>query len=68
MAKIKTVNVVEIIGGVIASINSFTADDEGKVEAETLFGNLIHQTLIQHVETDHPIIAETIVNCLKDGY
>ena len=68
MAKLRTVNIIQIFGGVINSIDSFTDDDEGKNEAEKLFGDLVHANMIQTVETDDPIIAETISNCLDNGY
>lgn len=37
MAKLNTVNVVEVAGGVINSIRSFSDDEEGNKEAEVLF-------------------------------
>ena len=37
MAKLNTVNVVEVAGGVVNSIRSFSDDEEGNKEAEALF-------------------------------
>lgn len=37
MAKLNTVNVVEVAGGVVNSIRSFSTDEEGKQEAKSLF-------------------------------
>lgn len=37
MAKLNTVNVVEVAGGVVNSIRSFTNDEEGVEEAESIF-------------------------------
>lgn len=37
MAKFKTINVIEIVGGVFSSIHTFSTDEEGKQEAKSLF-------------------------------
>lgn len=45
MAKLQTVNVIELIGGVITSITSFSDDKQGNEEAEQHFLSIIHETI-----------------------
>ena len=68
MAKLRTINVIQMAGGVLQTIESYTGDEEGVTQAEKLFGNYIHSDMIQRHETDDPIIAETIETCIENGY
>jgi hypothetical protein len=68
MAKIRTVNVITIVCGIFNSVLSFTGDDDGKVEAEKYFGDLVHNDMIQTHETDDEVIEETIQASLDNGY
>lgn len=75
MAKIKTINVVENIGGVMGTIHAFTDDEQGKEEAEAMFTRIVREALCDEFdEQDHHIIDGTIDTCLmygiyeRDGY
>lgn len=68
MAKIRTINVIQMAGGVLQTIESYSGDEEGVAQAEKQFGNYIHADMIQRYETDDPIIAETIEACIENGY
>jgi len=46
MAKLQTVNVIEIIEHGIANITSFTDDKEGNEEAEQLFIKIIKENVL----------------------
>ena len=68
MAKLRTINVIQMAGGVLQTIESYSGDEEGVTQAEKAFGNYIHADMIQRYETDDPIIDETIAICIENGY
>ena len=58
--KIQTVNVIQIVTGLVNSITSFNDDSMGNLEAEKLFIDLIS-------EVDPSISHEEIQTCIEDG-
>lgn len=68
MAKLRTINVIQIAGGVLQNIETYTGDSEGVAQAEKLFGNYVRNDMIQRYVTDDPIISETIESCIENGY
>jgi len=59
MAKINTVNVIEMVDDDLLGITSFTDDEDGNKEAEARF----HQCAIEHGCSD-----EDVESFIEDGY
>ena len=56
MSKIKTINVIKILGGFFANVTSFEDTKKGRTEAEKYFIETINNDFFQDIELDEESI------------
>ncbi len=70
MAKLKTINVVENVGGVMGAIHAFSDDNHGKAQAEQMFARIVREQLKAangYEQEADEAVEETIDSCIMDG-